>query len=106
NTLNCLRLHPAVSSNLNEVAIGDFFLFGLNQDRDTTIFEDIRKLPRAHSLILDSSPAVKTNEYWRPTTANIRYKAKFEYVERFKELLDSAVADRLRSTRIGVWVSG
>ena len=28
NTLNCLRLHPGVSDTLNEVAIGDFLLFG------------------------------------------------------------------------------
>src|SRR5262249_55055141 len=27
NTLECLRLHPLVSDNLNEVAIGDYLLF-------------------------------------------------------------------------------
>jgi asparagine synthase (glutamine-hydrolysing) len=31
NTLNCLRRHPAVSDKLNELALADFLLFGLNQ---------------------------------------------------------------------------
>src|SRR5262249_25439910 len=48
NTLDCIRRHPAVSEKLNELAIGDFLLFGLNQDLTTTSFADIRRLPPAH----------------------------------------------------------
>lgn len=32
NHLNCLHLHPHVSSTLNEQAIGDFLLFNMNQE--------------------------------------------------------------------------
>jgi len=39
---------------LNEAAIGDFLLFGLNYDNATTSFRDIQRLPPAHSL--SSSP--------------------------------------------------
>ena len=34
NTLDCVRLHPKVSDKLNELAIADFLLFGLNLERD------------------------------------------------------------------------
>ena len=49
NTLNCLRLHPEVSEELNEAAIGDFLLFGMNCDLATSTFRDIRRLAPAHS---------------------------------------------------------
>jgi asparagine synthase (glutamine-hydrolysing) len=45
NTLNCLRLHPEVSSRLNDLAISDYLLFGGNQDSRTTSFEQIQRLP-------------------------------------------------------------
>jgi asparagine synthase (glutamine-hydrolysing) len=32
NTLNCVREHPGVSDELNDRAIADFLLFGMNQD--------------------------------------------------------------------------
>ena len=32
NTLDCLRLHPAISDRLNDLAIADFLLFGMNYD--------------------------------------------------------------------------
>src|SRR5512145_1109164 len=41
NTLNALRIDGRVSDALNEVAIGDYLLFGLNQDTSTTTFRDI-----------------------------------------------------------------
>src|SRR5438045_2935572 len=50
NTLNCIRLYPDVSCELNDQAIGDFLLFNFNQDPRTTAFRDIQRLPPAHSL--------------------------------------------------------
>ncbi|MGB8440799.1 MAG: hypothetical protein WCE26_15490, partial [Candidatus Acidiferrales bacterium] len=38
NTLVCVRQHPEVSAELNDAAIGDFLLFGLNCDGATTTF--------------------------------------------------------------------
>ena len=52
NTLNCLRLHPAVTNELNDRAVGDFLLFGLNCDNATTFFHDIQRLPPAHTLTI------------------------------------------------------
>ena len=105
NTLNCLRLHPQVSNKLNETAIGDFLVFGLNQEKDTTAFADIKRLPRAHTLVV-SREGIRVSQYWTPSTSEIRYKNQGDYVERFCELLNTSVADRLRTQHVGISMSG
>jgi len=106
NTLDCLRLHPQVSEKLNEAAVGDFLLFGLNCDVATTIFRDIRRLAPAHCLTI-SAEGLQIRRYWTaPTNGSIRYRHPDDYVEHFQILLQSAVADRLRVDRAGILLSG
>jgi asparagine synthase (glutamine-hydrolysing) len=50
NSLEAIRLHPCVSTRLNDDAIADFLLFGLNHDQAKTTFADIDRLPPAHTL--------------------------------------------------------
>jgi asparagine synthase (glutamine-hydrolysing) len=106
NTLKCLRLHPDVPGSLNELAIGDFLLFGSNQELSTTSFEGIRRLPPAHTLSW-SSAGLRMGRYWelteRPT---IRHGRSRDYIEQFQILLDEAVDDRLRTDRVGICMSG
>jgi asparagine synthase (glutamine-hydrolysing) len=106
NTLNTLRLDARVSDSLNEIAIGDYLLFGLNQDLSTTTFRDIQRLPAGHSLtIADNS--ITTRRYWTAVTSNeIRFRNHDSYVDRFTELLSSAIDDRLRTNRVAVSMSG
>lgn len=106
NTLACVRMHPGVSDRLNDVAICDFLLFGLNTEEGTTSFTDIHRLPRAHYLRW-SEAGLKIQEYWRPPTdGEIRYKKREEYVQHFDELFGKAVADRIRGDAVGVLLSG
>lgn len=106
NTLNCVRLHPHVTKELNEAAVGDFLLFGMNYDNATTIFRDIRRLPPAHSLTV-SSRGLQVRRYWQPPTdGRIRYSKPEEYIENFQSILEKAVADRLRTDRVGILLSG
>jgi len=106
NTLNCLRQHPAVSSELNDAAIGDFLLFGLNCDNTTTSFRDIQRLPPAHTLTV-SQRGLQIRRFWTPPTdGHIRYAKAEEYVENFLSILEAAVADRLRTDRVGILLSG
>jgi len=106
NTLNCIRMHPEVSSELNEAAIGDFLLFGLNCDNAATSFRDIQRLPPAHSLSI-SPEGVKIRRYWTPPTdGRIRYAKPETYIENFQSLLEAAVADRLRTDRAGILLGG
>jgi asparagine synthase (glutamine-hydrolysing) len=106
NTLNCIRMHPLVSGELNDAAIGDFLLFGLNYDNATTTFRDIQRLPPAHSLTF-SPNGIKIRHYWTPPTdGRIRYSKPEEYIENLQSLLQAAVADRLRTDLVGILLSG
>ena len=106
NTLSCLRLLPEVSEELNESTIADFLLFGTNYDLGTTSFHDIRRLPPAHFLTASPS-GLRLQRYWYPPVdGRIRYRHADEYVEHFQVLLHAAVADRLRTSRAGIFLSG
>ena len=106
NTLNCLRAHPQISDELNEAAIGDFLLFGLNCEH---CHHDIRRHPAlaACSFSDVSSRSCEWQRYWSPPIdGRIRYQRTEEYVEHFHEILKAAVADRLRTGRVGILLSG
>jgi asparagine synthase (glutamine-hydrolysing) len=106
NVLDCVRSAPGVSSELNEAAIGDFLLFGLNYDLASTTFSAIRRLPPAHTLIV-SEEGVKAECYWTPPTGGrIRYKSTKEYAEHFAGVFRTAVKDRLRTDRVALLMSG
>jgi len=106
NTLNCVRLHPGVSSELNDAAIADFLLFGLNCDEATTTFQNVRRLPPAHFLRA-SREGLQLARYWSPPVdGRVRYSRPQEYIEHFNVLLQSAVADRLYTERAAILLSG
>lgn len=106
NTLDCLRQHPSVSAELNEAAIGDFLLFGVNCDPAASTFRDIQRLPPAHTLTV-STHEIRTRRYWSPPTdGHIRYRRPAEYLEHFRVLFQAAVADRLSAPRVGILLSG
>jgi asparagine synthase (glutamine-hydrolysing) len=106
NVLDCVRQHPDVSGELNDAAIGDFLLFGLNCDAATTTIRDIRRLPPAHSMTV-SSEGLRIRRYWSaPTEGRIRYQRVEDYVEHFQILLQAAVSDRMAPDRTGILLSG
>jgi asparagine synthase (glutamine-hydrolysing) len=106
NTLECVRLHPAVSRELHDPAIADFLLFGANQDVATTAFRDIRRLPPAHCVSW-TCEAARHRRYWTlPIDEPIHFRRDTDYADRFHELLAEALRDRLRSRRAAVLMSG
>jgi asparagine synthase (glutamine-hydrolysing) len=106
NTLNCLRAHPEVSEELNEAAVADFLLFGLNCDNRTTTFRDIRRLPPGHTLMATACET-RMKRYWSPPVDGwIRYRCEDDYIEQFQLLLQAAVEDRLRTDCVGILLSG
>jgi asparagine synthase (glutamine-hydrolysing) len=106
NTLDCVRQHPEVSAELNDAAIGDFLLFGLNCDVASTTFRDIRRLAPAHCMTV-SSEGLRIHRYWSaPTEGRIRYQRTEDYVEHFQILLQAAVSDRMAPVRTGILLSG
>lgn len=106
NTLDCLREYPAISSRLDDLAIADFLLFDLIEEPGATAFADIRRVPPGH-LLTSAAGKVSIRRYWQLSVSEpLRYRRKSDYIERFCELLDLAVADRLRSESAGVLMSG
>ncbi len=106
NTLDCIRQHPAVSGRLNDLAIADFLLFDLNQDMATTSFADIQRIPPAHRGTW-SAGSQEIGRYWTlPVDEPINFRQADDYVDRFRELLEQAVDDRLRTKTIGICMSG
>ncbi len=106
NTLNCVRLHPAVSDDLNEVAIGDYLLFGLNQDLRSTTFRCIQRLEQASRLTASKNGPV-THRFWAaPENGQTTFPRADDYVETFKEIFSGAVRDRLRTDKASVSMSG
>ncbi|HEX2088036.1 MAG TPA: asparagine synthase-related protein [Solirubrobacteraceae bacterium] len=107
NVLRALLVHPAVSDELDEQAIGDFLLFAVNMDPATTAYADVRALPPGHTLTWEDG-ATRVRRYWEPpeAVAEARVVRAEDHVERFTAAFDAAVADRLRSSRAGAQLSG
>jgi asparagine synthase (glutamine-hydrolysing) len=108
NTLLCLRSHPDVSDALNDAAIGDFLLHGFNRDPATTSFEDVRRVPGGHLLTCTPGSEPRIRRYWSlPRYDELRLKGRGEYVERFRQIFDEAVSDRIRDVDfVGINMSG
>lgn len=106
NTLECIRQVPIVSNELNDRAIGDFLLVGLNKHPSETYFSAIQRVRPAHRL--QAGPGgLKTERYWSlPIDEPLYYKRSRDYVDRFHELLRGAVQDRLPDGPLGVFMSG
>jgi asparagine synthase (glutamine-hydrolysing) len=104
NDLACIR--AAAPDDLDELAIADFLVHGQALDVNRTSFKAIRRLPPAHVLIASGQPIV-VRRYWEwPLEDEIRYRQRTEYIDHFLDLLEIATRDRLRTERVGVFMSG
>jgi asparagine synthase (glutamine-hydrolysing) len=101
-----LRAHPAVSDALNDSGVADFLLFGHNADPSSTTFRDIRQLKAAHTLNWSADEGCRVRRYWQLPTEEPRYQTDEECAAECRELLDTAIADRVRGERVAVMFSG
>lgn len=107
NSLPCILAHPDVDGALSEDAVADYLAVGRRMRRSGTCYKGVSQLEPGH--ILRASPGdLRTSAYWRSTEdgPDIRYRRPAEYVERFREIFDSAVGDRLRCDRASTHLSG
>ncbi|MCM2326660.1 MAG: asparagine synthase-related protein [Lysobacter sp.] len=105
NTLDCLLLHPGVAGRLDEVAIGDFLLFGNYQDRDRTVYEAVKRLPPASSLVL-SRDGCRVKRYWHLEPSDPVQGRPEAIVDEFLHLVETATCDRIRTGETAVFMSG
>lgn len=107
NTLNCLRLHPEVSNDLDDRAIADFLVYGMLVHLDRSAFSDIKRLPPAHCLSWSAEKGLDVRRYWSlPLPDLLRYPHRQDYIEQFRELMQQAVDDRLRTDCVLISMSG
>ena len=106
NTLAALRAVPRISDELDDAAIADFLLFDASQDPGATAYAAIRRLPPGHCMTVRNG-SLRIRRYWSlPQDHGVKYRDGRDYVAHFSSLLDAAVADRLRTDRVSVAMSG
>jgi len=96
NSIGTLLASGWIAKTLDEKAIADYLVLGLNSDPAGTIYTQIRSLPPAHCLIADASTA-RTRQYWSPPAqAGYRFhRSDDDYADELLAVLKEAVADRL-----------
>ena len=109
NSLHVMLAHPAISRDLNARAIGGFLLFGDHNwlDKSITAFADVNVVLPAHSLALRNGQ-LEFRQYWDlpVDTPLLNYRNEGDYIEHFRELFEIAVADRIRTSKIVISMSG
>ncbi|HEX6912246.1 MAG TPA: asparagine synthase-related protein [Longimicrobium sp.] len=107
NSLDCVRLHPAVGAELDEGWIADFLLHGGPQSLDATVYAAVRQLPPAHTLVVEDG-RISVQRYWQLSTEPVRLSSKRvrDVVAQGVEALRTAVRDRLPEGSAGIFLSG
>ncbi len=106
NTLDCVRLLDAVSETLDEIAVGDFLLFGQYADLNRTIYADIRRIPRAQKM-LACDGKFDVHRYWElPDEQELDDSDPAVLIEEFRSRLLTATHDRLRTQHVAALMSG
>ena len=105
--IQCPLVHPDIAEDLDEAALGDFLLLGMNMNLATTVYAAVQKVPPAHALTWTGGN-LTLRRYWSHTcdVEPLRFHRKRDYVDRFLDLLNNAVADRLRTDSAATHLSG
>lgn len=106
NTLNVLRLVPAISDTLDDSYVWEFLHTGFCSDPARTVWRDIRRLPAGHRLILSGGQIHVQRFLNLPIEEPLRFKHSSEYLENYRELLGQAVGDRLPKGKAAFSLSG
>lgn len=107
STLPAILAHPAVRRRLNETKIA-LFLANVWRDGAMTFYEDVWYCPPGHCGLV-SAESFRLWRYWDLDPARqIRYRDDRAYADHLRQLLEAAVANRLRglTTPVGVSLSG
>ena len=90
-----LLVHPKILKKINLGMLGEH-LSGFLTSLDETLYENVKKLPAKHYLIVSKDKFV-VKPYWDiDPFKSICYKKSSEYVDHFYELFSNAVNSRIR----------
>jgi asparagine synthase (glutamine-hydrolysing) len=104
--IKALLCIPGVPRLVDDRAVARYIAC-LHDDRETTQFVGISRLPAARTMTV-SRRGITRSEYWRPDPAReVRYSTDDQYVEAFSAIFTEAVRARLRSELpVGATLSG
>jgi asparagine synthase (glutamine-hydrolysing) len=107
SSLDCVRLHPAVGTELDEGWIADFLVHGDTQAPDATVYAAVRQLPPAHTLVVQDG-RVALRRYWQLPVEPVPLPSATvrDVVELGVETLRLAVRDRLPNGSAAFFLSG
>jgi len=106
NSFRALVEQGGVSREPDARTFADLVEHGYVLDNDATGLRSVRHLPAATALVAGRS-GVCLQEYWQPSEAGrLRMMRHEEVVERFRQLLATAVRERLRHRSVCVQMSG
>jgi asparagine synthase (glutamine-hydrolysing) len=106
NTVQSLVEWIGDAHGLNEAAVGDFLLFGHNQNPATTFFREIQCVPPGHALLWRAGE-FRLWRYWScPCEGPLRFRRAEDCIEEFRGRLQHAVTDRVRDGRVSLLFSG
>jgi asparagine synthase (glutamine-hydrolysing) len=105
-TIKALLALPGVPRAIDEIALANFMVLNLDEER-RTFYRDVERVP-GRTLVTIDRTGVRHRRYWSPDlAAPPPCRCEDDYVERTRELLDQAVAAALRDTpRVAVATSG
>ena len=97
---------PWVSRRLNETRIADY-LMHMMEDKESTFYEGILRLPPAHTLTVTLDGA-QLRRYWAlDPNREVRYSSDDDYAEAYRELFTESVRSRIRNASpLGSFLSG
>ncbi|MEO7729968.1 MAG: asparagine synthase (glutamine-hydrolyzing) [Kofleriaceae bacterium] len=106
--IKALLAHPDVARRVDLVAMNEYLTFS-NVPEPRTMFEGIRKLPAAHTLICDRHGNLTIERFWSPLDgpAWTPPASRGEAVEHVRALVKGAVKKRLMAdVPVGAFLSG
>lgn len=102
-----VRLHPAISGALFEPGVRGFLRHGWVAEADRTVYREVRRVPAAHTLLIDGEAAPTLRRHWEfPVPTPIRYRQDDDYEAHFSEVLHACVRDRMRTPSAAILLSG
>jgi asparagine synthase (glutamine-hydrolysing) len=101
--IKSLLRHPDCPAEVDLVSLGTLFTLRYVPS-PATLFRDIKKLPPAHSMIVDAR-SVDLRRYWR-STPTVRAASEADLVEAYRDLVEDAVRLQMRSdVPVGLFLS-
>lgn len=106
--IKALLSFPGLPHQLNELRIADYFLEPMLEDKSTTVYEGIFRLPPAHWMNVTAQSEPRPQCYWSlDSTATVTMPTDEDYAAAFRDIFFEAVRCRLRSAfPVGCHLSG